>query len=99
MCSSVSTFTRIFGIDPKDALSERREISKLIGVPKEKLAPETRFAELVSGSLDSTQIGLTDLEFDLSTLAKKAGTEGRIGMPDTVADVIRLRMKLKAGQP
>jgi hypothetical protein len=87
-----------FGIDGNQAVTERREISQLIGIPKEKLAPETRFAELVSGPLDGTQIGLSDLEFDLSTLAERARIEGRIKMPDTVAGVIRLRMKLKAGQ-
>ena len=91
-------FHENFGIDPSAALAERTEISKLIGVPKEKLGPQTRFAELISGSLDSTQIGLTDLEFDLSALAKKSGMQGRIEMPGTVAEVVRLRMKLKADQ-
>lgn len=91
-------FRSHFGIDPNDAVIERREISQLIGIAKEKLGPDTRFSELVSGPLDSTRIGLSDLEFDLSALAKKARMEGQIRMPDTVAEVVRLRMKLKGGQ-
>lgn len=92
-------FREHFGIDPKHAITERSEISRLIGIPKQKLAPQTRLAELVSGPLDSTRIGLTDLEFDLSALAKGARREDQILMPDTVAEVLRLRMKLKAGKP
>lgn len=87
-----------FGIDPSEALAERAKISRLIGVPQEKLTPETRFRELLSGPLDSTQIGLTDLEFDLSALADKAGATDQIEMPETVSGVIQLRIKLKSGR-
>ncbi len=91
-------FQSHFGIEPNDALAERREMSLLIGVPTEKLTPVTRLRDLVSGPLDSTQIGLNDLEFDLSALADKAGAKDQIRMPETVAGIVRLRLRLKTGQ-
>jgi hypothetical protein len=92
-------FSSHFGIEPSDALAERVQISRIIGIPPTKLGAEMRLTELIAGKLDTgAQVGLADLEFDLSALAKNAGVEGPIRMPDTVAEVIRLRLKLKTGQ-
>ena len=90
-------FLRIqFNVDPDEAIAQRREISKVIGVPTPKLAPQMRLTELPAGVLDSTHIGLTDLEFELSSMAKAAGVRERILMPATVAEIVKLRSDLAA---
>src|SRR5688500_3200836 len=72
-------FLTHFGIDAERALVERTEIANIVGVPAKKLAPETTLGRLAFGQFDiGTQVGLTDLGFDLSALAEKAGVKDRI---------------------
>ena len=88
-----------FGMDPVNAVIERKEVSRLLGIPMEKLSPEMRLGQLVANPLDTaTKVGLGDLEFDLSDLARRAGVSARITMPSTVAEVVKLRLDLKSAR-
>jgi hypothetical protein len=90
-----AAFRKRFNIDPSDAVSERRQIATLIGVPPEKLSPDLAFNRLVQSGFDvSSQVGLGHLEDDLMGLTKQAGAASQ-PLPATVSELIRLRLDLK----
>jgi len=83
-------------IDSTVAIAERRQIARVIGIAPEKLSPQMVLSQLVAGPLDSaTRVGLGDLEFDLNSLAKKAGVTSPLPLPQTVAGLVKLRIDLK----
>jgi hypothetical protein len=85
-----------FGIEPMKAVAERRQIARLVGVAPEKLSLDLAFNRLVAGRFDvGTQVGLGHLEDDLMGLVKQAGMVPQ-PLPATVAELVRLRLDLKA---
>jgi hypothetical protein len=84
-----------FGIEPADAVAERRHIARLVGVAPEKLSPDLSFSQLVPGRFEIlSQVGLGHLEDDLMDLAKQAGAVPQ-PLPPTVSELVRLRLDLK----
>jgi hypothetical protein len=91
-----AAFKARFGIEPMDAVAERRQIARLIGVAPEKLSPDLAFNRLVAGQFDvGSQVGLGHLEDDWMGLVKQAGAVPQ-PLPATVAELVRLRLDLKA---
>ncbi len=79
-----------FDIEPADAVEERRQIARLVGVAPEKLSPDLAFNRLVAGKFDvESQLGLGHLEDDLMDLAKQAGAVPH-PLPPTVSELVRL---------
>jgi hypothetical protein len=88
--------SKAFGTDPIAVTVERKHIARVVGVPFEKLRPDTRFADVIAGRFDvSTRVGLGHLEDDFVELSDQARVP-RQALPPSVGELIRERLALKS---
>ena len=88
-------FRSRFGVSATIAVTERREIARLIGVNPDKLTPDIIFARLIAGPIDvGTRVGLGHLEDDLMDLAQRAKAKA-VSLPPTLSELLLLRLDLK----
>lgn len=89
------------GAAPAEILTERKRISKVLGIPEEKLSPRQspEFLSRQLSSFGSFGVGWTDLMYDLTKARETCGLDLLDAEPSTIGELIRELISVREGLP
>jgi hypothetical protein len=94
----IERYSALFEGSAEEALMERRYLSKTLGLPARKLAPEQTWEQLAKHApLISFPVGTSDVADDLNRLLSHADIEVPRAFPSTIGATIQELIRARGG--